>query len=146
MISNSGGSPSGSGWARFLGYLHSYLHTFTGITNEESLSKAKEIAEDWYLQLRGKLRAGEIKSEKHLSRGVRAVSTRVRHHHAGATEQALCGRPALAIERHLVPFFGNLGISEITAGKIQEAEFTFIKKRLRNGASHRDTALCIRKS
>jgi hypothetical protein len=29
----------------------------------EPLSKAKEIAEDWYLQLRGKLRAGEIKSE-----------------------------------------------------------------------------------
>ena len=33
-------------------------------TKEESLSKAKEIAEDWYLQLRGKLRGGEIKSEK----------------------------------------------------------------------------------
>src|SRR5271157_6072007 len=33
-------------------------------TKEESLSKAKEIAEDWYLQLRGKLRAGEIKNEK----------------------------------------------------------------------------------
>ena len=28
-------------------------------TKEESLSKAKEIAEDWYLQMRGKLRAGE---------------------------------------------------------------------------------------
>jgi hypothetical protein len=33
-------------------------------TKEESVSKAKEIAEDWYLQLRGKLRAGEIKSER----------------------------------------------------------------------------------
>ena len=33
-------------------------------TKEESLSKAKEIAEDWYLQLRGKLRSGEIKTEK----------------------------------------------------------------------------------
>lgn len=33
-------------------------------TKEESLSKAKEIAEDWYLQLRGKLRKGEIKTEK----------------------------------------------------------------------------------
>ena len=33
-------------------------------TKEESLSKAKEIAEDWYLRLRGKLRDGEIKSEK----------------------------------------------------------------------------------
>ncbi len=33
-------------------------------TKEESLSKAKEIAEDWYLQIRGKLRSGEIKTEK----------------------------------------------------------------------------------
>jgi hypothetical protein len=33
-------------------------------TKEKSLSKAKEIAEDWYLQLRGKLRVGEIKAEK----------------------------------------------------------------------------------
>jgi len=29
-------------------------------TKEESLAKAKEIAEDWYLKLRGKLRSGEI--------------------------------------------------------------------------------------
>jgi hypothetical protein len=33
-------------------------------TKEESLAKAKEIAEYWYLKLRGKLRSGEIKSEK----------------------------------------------------------------------------------
>jgi hypothetical protein len=33
-------------------------------TKEESLSKAKDFAEDWYLQLRGKLRTGELKTEK----------------------------------------------------------------------------------
>jgi hypothetical protein len=33
-------------------------------TKQESLSKAKEIAEDWYLKLRGKFPSGEIKSEK----------------------------------------------------------------------------------
>jgi len=35
-------------------------------TKEESLAKAKEIAEDWYLQLqlRGKLRSGEIKPKR----------------------------------------------------------------------------------
>ena len=33
-------------------------------TKDESLSKAKEIAEDWYLQLRGKIHSGEIKTEK----------------------------------------------------------------------------------
>ena len=33
-------------------------------TKEDSLSKAKEFAEDWYLQLRGKLRDGQLKSGK----------------------------------------------------------------------------------
>jgi hypothetical protein len=37
--------------------------------------KAKEISADWYLQLRGKLRAGEIKSEKTF----RDVSERYLH-------------------------------------------------------------------
>lgn len=31
-------------------------------TPEESLSHAKEIAEDWYLELRGKARAGQLTS------------------------------------------------------------------------------------
>jgi len=33
-------------------------------TKEESLPKAKEIAEDWYLQLRGKLRDGKLRGGK----------------------------------------------------------------------------------
>src|ERR1700738_5260399 len=31
-------------------------------TKEDSLAHAKEIAEDWYLELRGKSRAGQLKS------------------------------------------------------------------------------------
>jgi hypothetical protein len=41
----------------------------------EVTTEAKEISEDWYLQLRGKLRAGEIKSEKTF----RDVSERYLH-------------------------------------------------------------------
>lgn len=33
-------------------------------TKEDSLSKAKEVAEDWYSQLRGKLRDGELQGGK----------------------------------------------------------------------------------
>ncbi len=33
-------------------------------TKDDSLSRAKEIAEDWYLRLRGKVHDGVIKSEK----------------------------------------------------------------------------------
>ena len=33
-------------------------------TKEQSLSKAKDFAEDWYLELRGKHVSGEIRNEK----------------------------------------------------------------------------------
>jgi integrase len=89
-------------------------------TKEESLSKAKEVAEDWYLRLRGKLRSGEIKTEKTfrdaseqflreydiITQGERSKGY-VRGQHCRST-------------LHLIPFFGNLGLSEITSGKVQE--------------------------
>jgi len=89
-------------------------------TKEDSLSKAKEIAEDWYLQLRGKLRAGEIKSEKTF----REVSEQYLHEYdiitQGQRNKRYVDGQHWRSSVHLIPFFGNLGISEITAGKIQE--------------------------
>lgn len=89
-------------------------------TKEDSLSKAKEIAEDWYLQLRGKLRSGEIKTEKTF----REASERYLREYDLITQ----GQRSKGYVRgqhsrstiHLVPFFGPFGLSEITAGKIQE--------------------------
>jgi hypothetical protein len=82
-------------------------------TKEESLTKAKEIAEDWYLQLRGKLRAGEIKSEKTF----REVSEHYLHEYDIITQgqrnkQYVNGRHWRS-SLHLVPFLGNLGISAL---------------------------------
>src|SRR5579863_3837985 len=89
-------------------------------TKEESLSKAKEIAEDWYLQLRGKLRAGEIKNEKTF----REVSEHYLREFdimtQGQRNQRYVEGQHWRSTGRLVPFFGDLGISEITAGKIQE--------------------------
>jgi integrase len=89
-------------------------------TKEESLSKAKEIAEDWYLQLRGKLRAGEIKSEKTF----REVSEHYLREYdiitQGQRNKGYVDGQHWRSSVHLIPFFGNLGVSEITAGKIQE--------------------------
>ncbi len=89
-------------------------------TKEESLSKAKEIAEDWYLQLRGKLRAGEIKTEKTF----REASEQYLREYDIITQGQ---RSKIYVEGqhwrsrvHLVPFFGPMGLSEITAGKVQE--------------------------
>ena len=89
-------------------------------TKEDSLSKAKEVAEDWYLQLRGKLRSGEIKSERTFREAsdqylreydIITQGQRSKHYVRGLHERSV---------NHLVPFFGHLGLSEITSGKIQE--------------------------
>jgi integrase len=89
-------------------------------TKEDSLSKAKEVAEDWYLQLRGKLRSGEIKSERTFREAsdqylreydIITQGQRSKHYVRGLHERSA---------NHLVPFFGHLGLSEITSGKIQE--------------------------
>ena len=89
-------------------------------TKEDSLSKAKEIAEDWYLQLRGKLRNGEIKTEKTFRE---ASDLYLREYDIITQGQ----RSKIYVEGqhsrsrvHLVPFFGSMGLSEITAGKVQE--------------------------
>ena len=66
-------------------------------TKEESLSKAKEVAEDWYLQLRGKLRNRRNQNRKNLSRRFRTVPAGIRHHHARRAQQRLCQRPAREI-------------------------------------------------
>jgi integrase len=89
-------------------------------TKEDSLSKAKEIAEDWYLQLRGKLRNGEIKTEKTF----REASDQYLREYDIITQGQ---RSKIYVEGqhsrsrvHLVPFFGSMGLSEVTAGKVQD--------------------------
>lgn len=89
-------------------------------TKEDSLSKAKEIAEDWYLQLRGKLRSGDIKTEKTF----RDASERYLREYdiitQGQRSKDYVKGQHWRSSVHLVPFFGQMGLSEITAGKIQE--------------------------
>ena len=43
-------------------------------TKEESLGQAKEVAEDWYLELRGKHRRGEVMSEKTFRESAKVLS------------------------------------------------------------------------
>jgi hypothetical protein len=75
-------------------------------TKEDSLSKAKEIAEDWYLQLRGKLRNGEIKTEKTFREA--SDNTCVNTTSSRKASAAKSTSKASTRDRgHLVPFFGH---------------------------------------
>lgn len=90
-------------------------------TKEEDLELAKEAAEDWYLDLRGKSRAGLIR-KKEIS--FDKVADHFETEYAVITEGLRSPRwvegHTHRLRLHLRPFFGALGISEITAGKAQE--------------------------
>jgi integrase len=89
-------------------------------TKEDSLSKAKEIAEDWYLQLRGKLRNGEIKTEKTFREASEQYLREYEIITQGERNKDYVKGQHWRSEGHLIPFFGRMGLSEITAGKVQE--------------------------
>jgi len=89
-------------------------------TKEDSLGKAKDFAEDWYLELRGKARNGEINDEKTF----REAAVQFEREYQIITEGQRNAEYVLGhstrLRLHLVPFFGDMGLSEITPGQIQE--------------------------
>src|SRR5258708_31657424 len=89
-------------------------------TKDESLSKAKEIAEDWYLQLRGKLRNGEIKTEKTFREASELFLREYDIITQGQRSRIYVEGQHSHSRVHLLPFFGSLGLSEITSGKVQD--------------------------
>jgi len=108
---------------------------FKHSTKAESLDRAKEVAEDWFLEMRGKLRWGDgipkrgkpFKAvvEKFLEE-VEALTLGERH------PQYLEGHKT-RIRLHLTPFFGSKGIEEITPGLVTE----YRAKRMTENVDHR---------
>jgi hypothetical protein len=87
-------------------------------TKEESLAKAKDVAEDWYLQLRGKLLTGELKAEKTFREVSEQFLRECEIMTRGERSKQYVKGQHLRSSVHLVPFFGNMDISKITTGKI----------------------------
>jgi len=89
-------------------------------TKEDSLSKAKEIAEDWYLQLRGKLRDGELKSGKMFREAAKLYLREFDIMTQGLRSATYARGQHARTNGHLVPFFGSMVLSEIKAGTVNE--------------------------
>jgi integrase len=89
-------------------------------TGEESLSHAKQIAEDWYLELRGKSRAGLLTTEKTFAETAKQFTAEYGLITEGQRSPKWVEGHQIRLRLHLLPFFGELGISEVTAGKVQE--------------------------
>ncbi len=89
-------------------------------TKEDSLSKAKEFAEDWYLQLRGKLRDGELKTGKLFREAAKLYLREFDIITQGQRSPTYARGQHARTNNYLIPFFGKLVLPEITAGKINE--------------------------
>jgi integrase len=89
-------------------------------TKEDSLSRAKEIAEDWYLGMRGKQRAGEIKDGKTFNFAAQQFLKEYPVITEGQRNAHYVKRNGDRLRLHLLPFFGTRIVDEITSGTVQE--------------------------
>ena len=89
-------------------------------TKTESLAHAKDFANDWYLELHGKLRRGELKQEKTFKDAAAQFEREYEVITEGTRSPAYVKGHKDRIRLHLNPFFGKMPLSEITAGQVQE--------------------------
>ena len=93
---------------------------YRATTKEEDLPQAKTAAEDWYLGLRGKARAGLLKTEKTFGEAADQFEKEYAIITEGQRSPRWTEGHKIRLRLHLRPFFGALGLSEVTPGKVQE--------------------------
>jgi len=89
-------------------------------TKQEGLGQARDVAEDWYLGLKGKLRAGELKTGKTFKFAAAAFQKEYDALTAGERNPEYVKDHWNRLRVHLQPFFGERVLSEITAGLVQD--------------------------
>jgi integrase len=89
-------------------------------TKDDSLERAKDFAEDWYLGLRGKYRAGDIKIGKKFSEAAKQFLHEYPIITQGQRHPRYVKNHEARLVNHLLPFFGDMILPEITAGTAQE--------------------------
>jgi integrase len=89
-------------------------------TKEESLSHAKEIAEDWFIELRGKARAGVLKGGKSFREATKHFLAEYLTLVAPERNPHYMKNCQMRLRAHLLPFFGDKVLSEITPGLVQQ--------------------------
>jgi integrase len=89
-------------------------------TKEDSLQLAKEFAEDWYLELRGKLRRGELVTEKKFKDAAAQFEREYEIITEGQRNARYVKGHKARLKNYVLPFFGDMALSEISGGTLQE--------------------------
>ena len=88
-------------------------------TKQASLELAKDVAEDWYFTLLGKKREGLLLSEKTFAQAASQFLKEYAVITEGQRSPLWIKGYEIRLRLHLLPFFGALGLSQVTPGKIQ---------------------------
>lgn len=117
-------------------------------TKEESLSRAKDVARDWYLGLIGKYRAGGLRDGKTFKEVAAKFMDEFEIITQGQRSPIYVKGHKDRIKNHLNPFFGDMVLSEITAGKVQDYRIDRMKKGYKGKPPARSTLhqeiVCLR--
>lgn len=89
-------------------------------TGSDSLQQAKEFAEDWFFRMKAKEKGGTLKLEKTFADAAKKYLEEYDMITGGTRNRVYVAGNERRIRQHLEPFFGELGLSEVTAGKIGE--------------------------
>ena len=92
---------------------------FRQSTKEIDLDQAKDVAEEWYLDLRGKRRNGEIlKEEMTFGEAYTAYLAEAKVLTVGTRSPKYIEGLEIRMRRHILPYFGRRPLSSITKGLI----------------------------
>jgi len=97
-------------------------------TKTDSLSQAKDVAEDWYFTLKGKRARGERIGEPTFADAAKRFMTEFKVITAGQRSPRYVQRHQERLNLYLLPFFGAKAISQITSGLIQDYRIDRITK------------------
>jgi len=89
-------------------------------TKRESLDQATKVAEDWYLTLHGKLRAGVLETGPTFKKAADQFLKEYGVITEGERSQKWTESHGIRLRVHLLPFFGALPLNKVTPGKVQE--------------------------
>ena len=89
-------------------------------TKTDSLSQAKDFAEDWYFGLRDLNRRGELLSEKTFSQASEQFLKEYEVITEGDRNAKYVQDHHARLRNHLNPYFGKTGLSKVSPGMVQE--------------------------
>lgn len=96
---------------------------FRQTTGEEALDRAKDVAEEWYLDLRGKLRAGRLEApaprEKTFGEAAQAYLREARVLAVTVRSPRYMALMEMRMNAHVLPFFKDKPLSAVNKGLVQ---------------------------